>query len=290
MRIFFYLFVFLFLPSEYVLAWGPLTHIALSTEILRTLAAISLPAAAEVILSRKSDFILGNVYADIIFGKNLVEYRDHSHNWRNGLKIMGNASTAGQKAFAYGYLCHLASDCVAHNFFVPRFLVLSHKKRYMMHTYWEMRFDNIHHNATWGQAVTLSGNLRNSLSSMLNGSLVTPLFPFSTHKMIFNGIMFLQRLKRWRMAVEKNSRKNGFTIPQSESDIYFNTSIKFILDFIKNPEGSTVFKYDPTGASAMEEAKNLRRSLKRKEIHSDRIYKIAQAYIPKWLATPYHNT
>lgn len=275
-----YFIIFTLVPSDFLYAWGPLTHIAIAGEIIKLIGVISVPAM-EKILRFKNEFIFGNVYADIILAKNLVEYREHSHNWKTGIKILKKAETPQEKSFAYGYLCHLASDCIAHNYYVPKYLVLSYKKLFMKHTYWEMRYDNIFHESTWKTAIKMPFFIKKPFELLLKSTLVKPLFPFTTHRNLFNGLLLLQGIKQLRNAVENNSRKNGFLISNIDKKVYYDLSINLIMDFLKNQEKSLAFTLDPTGRANLKKAKHIRKVLRNEKISVNQIEALARKFVPE---------
>jgi len=55
---------------------------------------------------------------------------------------MTQRPTKPLRAFAFGYLAHLAADTVAHNYFVPRQLAVTSSTSSLGHSYWESRFEN----------------------------------------------------------------------------------------------------------------------------------------------------
>lgn len=279
-RIASYFIIFTLLPWDFLYAWGPLTHIAIAGEIIKLIGAISIPAM-EKILRFKNEFIFGNVYADVILAKNLVEYREHSHNWKTGISILKKAKTPEEQSFAYGYLCHLASDCIAHNYYVPKYLILSYKKLFMKHTYWEMRYDNIFHESTWKTAVKMPFFIKKPFELLLETTLVKPLFPFTTHRNLFNGILLLQGIRQWRNAVESNSRKNGFIISNTDKEVYYNSSINLIMDFLKKCENSTALTLDPTGRTNLKKAMYIRKELRGGKISVNQCEALARKSVPE---------
>ena len=94
-------------------AWGPATHLELGNAILKNPELINASARA-LIQAFPFDFLYGNISADIVVGKNLVEEMKHCHNWKVGFKLKGRTESDSQKAFALGYLSHLAADTIAH--------------------------------------------------------------------------------------------------------------------------------------------------------------------------------
>ncbi|MBI5683067.1 MAG: zinc dependent phospholipase C family protein, partial [Deltaproteobacteria bacterium] len=134
------LMVFIILIPEYAWAWGPATHLEIGRDILDSLRLLA-PHIRELLSKFPHDFLYGNISADIVVAKNLTEELKHCHNWKVGLKVLKKASNPSQKAFAYGYLSHLAADTIAHNYYIPERLLISFSSRILRHTYWELRFD-----------------------------------------------------------------------------------------------------------------------------------------------------
>ena len=106
------------------LAWTPGTHIYLGESVLANLGL--LPASvADLLRAFPFDFLYGNIAADSSIAKKYAPVGRHCHHWPVGLEILARAHSDALRAFALGYLSHLAADTVAHNFFVPRQLVLT---------------------------------------------------------------------------------------------------------------------------------------------------------------------
>src|SRR6476620_10374622 len=104
-------------------AWTPGTHIYLGESVLGNLG--QLPAAmADLLRAYPFDFLYGNIAADSSIAKHYAPLGRHCHYWHVGQEIHDLAATDGLRAFGLGYLCHLAADTVAHNYFVPRQLLL----------------------------------------------------------------------------------------------------------------------------------------------------------------------
>ena len=86
-------------------------------------------AIASVLQACPLDFLYGSIAADTSFAKKYAPVGRHSHAWHVGQEIADLAGSASQHAFGVGYLAHLAADVVAHNFFVPRQLLLTSSTR-----------------------------------------------------------------------------------------------------------------------------------------------------------------
>ena len=99
-------------------AWTPGTHVYLGESLLANLHL--LPAAtAELLRAFPFDFLYGNIAADSSIAKKYAPVGRHCHYWHVGQEIHDEARTDSLRAFGLGYLCHLAADTVAHNYFVP---------------------------------------------------------------------------------------------------------------------------------------------------------------------------
>ncbi len=132
--------VLLVLVPDNAWAWSPGTHIFLGQSVLANLQFVP-GTLAELLRAHPLDFLYGSIAADTSFAKKYAPVGRHSHAWHVGQEIVELAGRSGLRAFGFGYLAHLAADVVAHNFFVPRQLVLTSSTRALGHSYWEGRFD-----------------------------------------------------------------------------------------------------------------------------------------------------
>jgi hypothetical protein len=108
------------LPGD-ALAWGPGVHLAMGGTILENLGLVS-PFIADILARHRDLFLYGCISADIFIGKGSRIHDGHSHNWDTGFALLHSARDPGLRAYAYGYLSHLAADTVAHNYYVPNIL------------------------------------------------------------------------------------------------------------------------------------------------------------------------
>ncbi|MFN3739501.1 MAG: zinc dependent phospholipase C family protein [Thermodesulfovibrionales bacterium] len=176
----------IFIPDS-AFAWGPLTHIYLGNEVFY-LSTI-LPANLFYLLSRyREDFLYGNIVADIIFAKGLLPPEKNSHNWSVGFDMLERAEDNSQKAFVYGYLCHLASDTVAHEDLAS--------KIGLNHTVLELRADRLIDTRYWLEAVTINRKIQKRNDMFLKECLESAIFSFKTNKRLFKGLMYLSILNR----------------------------------------------------------------------------------------------
>ncbi len=180
-------FLSLFFIPQDAFAWGPLTHIYLGNEIFY-LSTI-LPAHLFYLIRRhRDDFLYGNIVADIILAKGLLPPEKNSHNWSVGFEMLNKAGSDSEKAFVYGYLCHLASDTVAHEDLVSRIG--------LTHTVLELKADRLIDSRYWFEAVTINRTIQKRNDKFLKDCLERALFSFKTNKRLFKGLMYLSILLR----------------------------------------------------------------------------------------------
>jgi hypothetical protein len=151
-----------------------------------------IPAGILALLRKhKQDFLYGNLMADIILGKKYLPDDKSSHSWDVGLKLLDQAKTWPERAFAYGYLCHLAADSVAHE-------ALTEEKGNVGHTWVEMKADSLIDKTYWLQTVLISRKVRKRSDLLLEHSLDRYMFSFKTNKRLYKGMVFLSFLNRKR--------------------------------------------------------------------------------------------
>ncbi len=180
---------FILAPSV-VFAWGPMTHMYLGSELLS--CAPLLPAGILALLKKhRQDYLYGNVMADIIIGKKYLPDDKSSHSWEVGFRLMEQAKSWPERAFAYGYLGHLAADTVAHE-------TLTDDMGNMGHTWTELKADSLIDKTYWFQAVTISKAVRERSELLLENSLDRYVFSFKTNRRIYKSIVFLSLLNKKR--------------------------------------------------------------------------------------------
>lgn len=117
--------ILLLLPAS-AWAWGAGAHLVTGNLVLDNLHLLA-PALAALLKAHRNDFLYGALSADILIGKGVKKRPDHCHNWDKGFELLGGTALRlsddpALKAYAWGYLAHLAADVVAHNFYVPNML------------------------------------------------------------------------------------------------------------------------------------------------------------------------
>ncbi len=253
--------VFLLLIPEAAYAWGPAAHLEFGWDILNQLKALP-PLLQELLSKFPYDYLYGNISADIVVGKNLTEELKHCHNWRIGLKVLKNAGTEPQKAFAYGYISHLAADTIAHNYYIPEKFIQSFRTRIHRHTYLEMRFDALADKSIWKLPSRMSREIHQENDTLLKGIFEDTPLSFRTNKTIFSSIILMHRLNKWHHMLDMLSASSRWVLSMEEREGYYNLSMSAIQDFLIHGQKAKCFRDDPTGKERLNTAKRLRRHLK----------------------------
>jgi hypothetical protein len=260
MTIFCLALVALLFPTD-ALAWGGGIHLQLGAQVLANLG--SLPADLAALLgAHPKDFLYGCLAPDITLGKKYTHSLLHCHRWGIGKTLLKEAENDHQRACAYGYLCHLAADTVAHNYYVPYKIIRSFPTITMKHTYWEMRFEAFVEKDVWELARIACRADRKANDVLLRNVLTTTLFSFGTNKRIFNSIMVMSRMEKIQKAVKALSGASRYQLSEADRDEYMLLAREAIFDFLGDTNASRFLKVDPTGERALAAADTLRKSLR----------------------------
>lgn len=242
-------------------AWGPVTHVKLASDLLLNLGLI--PGAIAALIARhRRFFVYGNVATDTVFAKKMSKVKQVCHRWSTGFSLLDRAETDAGRAFAYGYLCHLAADTVAHNKFLPRQMAVSRSTVSFGHLYWEVRADARVDGPYWSQ-------LRRSLhgtypepESLLQSHLQRTLLSYKANRLLFKRMNLLASENAWRRSVDFWEKLSRFSLERPVVESYHAESLGRIVDLLRNGTNSLVLHEDPNGNFALAYARAQRRQLR----------------------------
>ena len=246
------------LTPEDALAWGPGVHLALGNSVLAKLCC--LPPLVAGLLARHGDaFRYGCLSADIFIGKGTEFNPEHSHNWVTGLKLLNTADDARTQAYAYGYLCHLAADVVAHNYYVPNEMWAMHAGSKISHVYVEAQADR-----RFRAERETAFDLFRKPNRDADGTLLTAMrkrrLPFLVKKQIVMGSLKLTGRKTWGESLRLADRLLPWHQNRIRLDDMFALSENLVFEFLSDPNRSAALTFDPIGS------RNLRRV---RQLHLD---------------------
>ena len=254
------LFALLLIPQT-ASAWGGGMHLQVGMGVLANVS--QLPAGiAAILAAHPLDYLYGCIAADIIVGKKYTHYLLHCHRWGIGRKVLHTARTDSERACAYGYLCHLAADTIAHNYFVPYKIMHSFAAVTMKHAYWEMRFETFVNKEVWERAREVCNKDQRANDTLLRSVVAPTLFSFGTNKRIFNSIMLLSRLDKWQRVMQTLSDNSRYVLEDEDREEYLQLTEEVVFDFMQHPENCRLLKADPTGERALAMAEAVRKNLR----------------------------
>jgi hypothetical protein len=181
-----------------------------------------------LIKKHKQDFLYGNIMADTILGKKYLPDDKSSHSWDVGLKLFDQAKSWPERAFAYGYLSHLAADTVAHE-------TLTGEMGNVGHTWVELKADSLIDKTYWLQTVSISRAVRKRSELLLENALDSYVFSFKTNRRIYKSIVFLSLL----------NKKRRYGVDRSLIHELHEASIARMLDLLRNGTDSEVLFRSP---------------------------------------------
>jgi Zinc dependent phospholipase C len=244
-------------------AWTPGTHIHLGEAVLRSLAL--LPAGTAALLRTfPQDFLYGSIAADTSMAKKYAPAGRHCHSWAVGFEIYERARDEALRAFALGYLSHLAADVVAHNFFVPRQLTVTSSTAALGHSYWESRFETHLGEAAARRARDVILLDHSRADAHLDDILSPTIFSTSTNRRLFRGMVRVTDSENWQRIYRIMAENSRWGLTRPEVEIHLDRSFEYVMDLLERLDRSESYQFDPSGDEALRLAKRLRRASMRR--------------------------
>lgn len=263
-------------------AFGPATHVYLGSRLLNALYLLP-GALATLIRAHPRSFIYGSIAADISFGKKYVPEGRHCHYWSVGEEIYETAANARLRAVGLGYLCHLAADTIAHNFFIPRQLVLTSSTRALGHSYWEHRLDaRVGPDMSTRAREVVMDYDHSEADALFDEVLSGTIFSFETNRRIFRGMIRIQDNERWQAVFERVVHQSRWDLDAERTEAYLSRAFDYMIDYLIRRARAVAVELDPTGEANLRIAKRVRREALRDGAWRDptQLHDIADEYFP----------
>jgi len=243
-------------------AWTPGTHVFLGEAVIRSLTLVPEPIA-DLLRAFPHEFLYGSIAADTSIAKKYAPAGRHCHSWTVGFDILNGATDDSLRAFAFGYLAHLAADSVAHNFFVPKQLAITSSTSALGHSYWESRFET-HlgdgHSRTARDLILLD---HSPADALLDRILSPTIFSTPTNRRIFRGMVVVADSESWQRIFQVMMENSRWDLGEHDVGLYVDRSFDFIVDLLRRMDASEPFLLDPSGDRQLRLAKRVRRSVLR---------------------------
>ncbi len=249
----------LVLLPDHAWAWGPATHVYLGETLLQNLHLV--PEAVRTVLAAYPfDFLYGSVAADISLAKKYVPEGRHCHHWHVGEEIHAEAENERLRAVGLGYLAHLAADTVAHNFYVPRQLLLTSSTKGLGHSYWEARMDQ----QLGGEYTGLARHVvverdHSEADALFDQVLSATLFSFQTNRRIFRGMIRFQDNDRWHSIFGSILNRSRWDLTEADVQGYLERSFDYVVDYLTRRTVAIPAALDPIGERNLGLSKQVRR-------------------------------
>jgi hypothetical protein len=288
------LLLLVLLPGQ-AYAFGPATHVFLGSTLLDMLHVLPL-SLGELLRAHPQSFLYGTMAADISFAKKYVPEGRHCHFWHVGEEILAEAQNDRLRAVAYGYLTHLAADTIAHNYFIPRQLLLTSSSKSVGHGYWEHRLDAQLGEPYGSLARQVVLDYDHSEADHLFDSVLSgTIFSFETNRRIFRGMIRMQDNDRWKSVFDRVLQNSRWDLTPLTIEAYTSRAFDFVVDYLLRRGDSLPAKLDPTGEFNLQLAKKVRRlalregTLGRRDVRvevADDFFPLPETGLHYWSARP----
>jgi hypothetical protein len=243
-------------------AWTPGTHIYLGETILANLPLLP-PTIATLLQAFPFDFLYGTIAPDTSIAKKYVPAGRHSHFWHVGQETFDRAPNDALRAFGLGYLSHLAADTIAHNYFVPRQLLLTSSTKSMGHTYWESRIET-HLGDRFARRAREIIQLDQTAADRHLERIISPtIFSVRTNRRIFRGMVHLTHTRSWHRAMDAARQRSRWLLTDQDIERHLGIAYDVTMEMLADAEhgfgAARARTLDPIGAQALRTAKRFRR-------------------------------
>lgn len=248
--------------GTHAFAWGPATHVEIGSTVLSNLAL--LPAALAGLLAKnRKTYLYGNIAADVVFAKRWSRVKQCCHHWSTAFAILDDAREGADRAFALGYLSHLAADTVAHGKFVPRQVQSCGCSVNFGHFYWELRGDALQSDATWDDVNGLVSGTYDRQHALMENHITDTLLSYEMNRLLFERMNAFAVRKGFRRGIGVWSRFSRYELPHTLMTGYLCECVDRIQSVLTEGTRSPVLKEDPNGTSAMMQLRAARRQTRR---------------------------
>ncbi len=244
-------------------AWGPATHVGLAASVLDQLHLLP-PAVAAVLGRHAIAYLYGNIAADVVFAKRLSRVKQFCHHWSTAFRLLDSAVDHRQRAFAYGYLSHLAADTVAHGKYVPRQIVTSRCTVNFGHMFWELRADAVESEPSRRLLERVLQCDHTSHHRALAGHIRDTFLTYDLNRLLFDRVSAVTVRPTFHQAMSVWNRCSRWYLSPELLAGYRAESLDRIHAILAQGGESALLREDPNGTSALMHLRIRRREMRRR--------------------------
>jgi hypothetical protein len=246
-------------------AWAPATHIRLANDLLSQ--GWLLPAGMAAFLWRYfRHYVYGNIAADIVFAKRMSHQKQICHQWSTGFRLLEHADRDRDKAFALGYLSHLAADTVAHGQYLPHQFLTTRTTLNFGHLYWELRADQLAGEDALSQLRIINrakfARHHESLDKVIAGTFLSP----GANVAVFRRLNRISAAPSFRQSLDTLNANSRWDLCSDLLSRFRDQSVERMASVMARGSLSPVVRDDPNGTAAFAFVKEQRRHLRRMRI------------------------
>lgn len=247
-------------PTD-LFAWGPATHVKLASDLLAQLHLVP-GAVAAILAAHRKHYLFGNVAADVVLAKRLSRVKQICHHWRTGFAFLDDARSDAGRAFALGYLSHLAADTIAHNKFLPRQMTVTRTTMSFGHLYWELRADATIGPYYWQVLRDMLDEVFAEHEAALSVRLTDTFLPFSLNWRLFYRLNRFVSRRAWLQAMSRLSLTSRWQLSDQLMREYRAECLERMIDVVTHQQASALLHEDPNGNAALAYTRLQRRQLR----------------------------
>lgn len=248
--------------TDSAMAWGPATHVGLANTILDQISVLPMAVAA-IINRHRLAYMYGNIAADVVFAKRLSKVKQFCHHWSTAFRLLDSAENERDKAFAYGYLSHLAADTVAHGKYVPYQIIVSNLPVNYGHFYWELRADAKQDALAWSSLKHLLSHNHADHHNTLSDHIVDTFLPYDLNRLLFDRMNAFAVKRGFQRTMHVWNRFSRRSLSVELLNGYRSESIDRIQTILAEGHRSALLREDPNGTSALMQVKVQKRAVRR---------------------------
>ncbi|WP_461833626.1 zinc dependent phospholipase C family protein [Desulfothermus sp.] len=250
--LFLVIFIAVFSPIN-AFAWGPASHISIGLYIFDNLNLL-MSQVTDIILKYPHYFLYGCISPDVLIGKGKKISKAPTHNWNTGFSLL-KSNDIRVKSYSLGYLSHLASDVIAHNYFVPNMLQLFKLNRgKIFHVLIEGLIDRSLNVEASILKDIMNRNFKDVDLQLIN-TIKNKKSTFKIKKMLFKKGISLNFFRSASKEINRGMIEKKLHSSWDYVIDMLDMSKKLTIEILNKQEKSSLINYDPMGFKHLKVAK-----------------------------------